>query len=120
MMCVGVLEVYNVFFCFLIMFRFKIGVCEVLVRVWVSGVNLFDMKIYVGVVLYVWYFLFVIFGIDLVGVVESIGCKVMGFKVGDEVYGMIGGVGGVLGLLVEFVVVDVDFFIVKLVNLSMW
>jgi NADPH:quinone reductase-like Zn-dependent oxidoreductase len=40
-------------------------------------------------------------GRDLAGVVEAIGADVSGFRNGDEVYGMTGGVGGIQGSLAE-------------------
>lgn len=40
-----------------------------------------------------------------------VGVGVLQWCVGDEVFGMVGGVGGYLGMLVEFVVVDVWFLV---------
>ena len=50
-----------------------------------------------------------VLGMDLAGVVESVGPAVISFKAGDEVYGMTGGVGGLQGTLAEFAAVDPTF-----------
>jgi NADPH:quinone reductase-like Zn-dependent oxidoreductase len=44
---------------------------------------------------------------------------VVGFKPGDEVYGMVGGIGGLQGTLAEFAAVDPDLLALKPANLSM-
>jgi NADPH2:quinone reductase len=44
----------------------------------------------------------------MAGTVEEVGSGVKGFEIGDEVYGMVGGVGGLQGALAEFIAVDVD------------
>ena len=43
----------------------------------------------------------------MAGVVESVGSDVTAFRPGDEVFGMVGGVGGLQGTLAEFVAADV-------------
>ncbi len=55
----------------------------------------------------------------MAGVVEAVGEGVTRFQPGDEVYGMVGGVGGVQGTLAEFVAVDADLLARKPRNLSM-
>ena len=60
-----------------------------------------------------------VLGMDLAGVVESVGPDVISFKAGDEVYGMTGGVGGLQGTLAEFAAVDADLLAVKPRNLRM-
>ncbi len=47
-------------------------------------------------------------GVNLAGVVESIGTGVTQFHRDDEVYGMTGGVGGPHDSLAEFVAADAD------------
>jgi NADPH:quinone reductase-like Zn-dependent oxidoreductase len=42
-----------------------------------------------------------------------------GFKAGDEVYGMVGGGGGIQGTLAEYAAVDADLLALKPANLSM-
>jgi NADPH:quinone reductase-like Zn-dependent oxidoreductase len=56
---------------------------------------------------------------DLAGVVQAVGAGVTRFTVGDEVYGMAGGVGGQQGSLAEYIAVDADLLALKPHNLSM-
>jgi NADPH:quinone reductase-like Zn-dependent oxidoreductase len=51
--------------------------------------------------------------------VEKIGTGVTAFKPGDEVYGMVGGVGGLQGALAQAVDADADLLAHKPTNLSM-
>jgi len=60
-----------------------------------------------------------ILGTDLAGVIEEIGEGVTEFKVGDEVYGLAGGVLGVQGTLAEYTAVDADLLAKKPKNLTM-
>jgi NADPH:quinone reductase len=60
-----------------------------------------------------------VLGLDMAGVVEEVAAGVTAFKPGDEVYGMVGGVGGVQGTLAEFVAADADLLAHKPKNLSM-
>lgn len=72
---------------------------EVLVRVRASGLNPLDTKIRAGGAAHAKHPLPLVLGIDMAGTVESLGQGVTGFRVGDEVYGMTGGVGGIQGSL---------------------
>jgi NADPH2:quinone reductase len=92
---------------------------EVLVRIRASGVNPLDTKIRAGAAAHARHPLPAILGIDLAGIVEAIGDGVSGFRVGDEVYGMTGGVGGVQGSLAQYAAVDAQLLAVKPGNLSM-
>jgi NADPH:quinone reductase-like Zn-dependent oxidoreductase len=60
-----------------------------------------------------------VLGLDMAGVVEEVGPGVEGFRAGDEVYGMVGGVGGRQGTLAEMVVADTDLLALKPGSLSM-
>jgi NADPH2:quinone reductase len=60
-----------------------------------------------------------ILGLDLAGVVEAVGEGVTAFKPGDEVFGMVGGVGGLQGTLAQYAAVDADLIAHKPNNLSM-
>jgi NADPH2:quinone reductase len=55
----------------------------------------------------------------MAGVVEAVGEGVASFKAGDEVYGMVGGVGRRQGTLAERIVVSADLLACKPKNLSM-
>src|SRR6185436_238734 len=92
---------------------------QVLVRIAASGVNPLDTKIRRGQAAHAATVLPAVLGIDLAGVVVDIGPEVVGFGVGDEVYGMTGGVGDHQGSLAEFAAVDSRLLAVKPTNLSM-
>jgi NADPH:quinone reductase-like Zn-dependent oxidoreductase len=96
-----------------------VGPGEVLVRIQASGVNPLDTKIHAGAAAHARHPLPAILGLDLAGVVERVGAGVAGFKPGDEVYGMTGGVGGVQGSLAEFAAVDAALLALKPANLTM-
>ncbi len=79
---------------------------EGLVRIVASGINPLDTKIRAGKAAHARHPLPAILGIDMAGVIESVGPDVPGFRVGDEVFGMTGGVGGVQGSLAAHAAVD--------------
>jgi len=66
------------------------GQGEVLVRILASAINPLDLKIRAGQAAHAKTRLPAILGIDMAGVVESVGEGITGFKPGDEVYGMTG------------------------------
>lgn len=92
---------------------------DVLVRVRASGVNPLDAKIRAGQAAHAKQPLPAVLGLDMAGVVEKVGAGVRGFRVGDEVYGMVGGVGGLQGTLAELIAVDEDLLAKKPRNISM-
>lgn len=92
---------------------------EVLVRIHASGVNPLDTKIRAGAAVHARHPLPAILGMDLAGVVQRVGPGVTGFRSGDEVYGLVGGVGGLQGTLAEFAAVDARLLSLKPINLSM-
>ncbi len=92
---------------------------QVLVRIKASGVNPLDTKIRAGQAAHARVELPAILGMDMAGVVEAVGPGVTTFHPGDEVYGMVGGIGGLQGTLAEFVAVDADLLAIKAANLSM-
>ena len=92
---------------------------EVRVRIAASGLNPLDTKIRSGGAAHAKHPLPLVLGIDLAGVVDAVGPGVGAFKVGDEVYGMTGGVGGIQGSLAQYAVVDADLLALKPSNLSM-
>jgi NADPH:quinone reductase len=91
----------------------------VLIRVKASAVNPLDLKISKGEAAHARHPLPAILGIDVAGIVESVGAGVTAFKPGDEVYGMTGGVGGLQGSLAEFVAADARLLAPKPKNLGM-
>ena len=99
--------------------RPALGAGDVFVRVRASGVNPLDTKIRAGQAAHAKQPLPAVLGLDMAGVVEAVGDGVTRFQPGDEVYGMVGGVGGLQGTLAEFVAVDADLLARKPRNLSM-
>jgi NADPH2:quinone reductase len=95
------------------------GPGQALVRIAASAVNPLDIKIRAGAAAHARHPLPAILGLDLAGVVESVGPGVTAFKRGDEVYGLTGGVGGLQGSLAEFAAVDADLLAPKPGNLAM-
>jgi NADPH2:quinone reductase len=92
---------------------------QVLVRIKASAVNPLDLKIAKGEAAHARQPLPAILGIDMAGIVEELGTGVTEFTVGDEVYGMTGGVGGHQGSLAEYVAADAALLARKPVDLSM-
>jgi len=92
---------------------------QVLIRVYASGVNPLDTKIRAGKAGHAKQPLPAVLGLDMAGVVEEIGPGVTNFRIGDEVYGMVGGVGGLQGTLAEFVVANANLLAHKPKALSM-
>lgn len=92
---------------------------QVLVRIHASSINPLDTKIRAGQAGHARQPLPAVLGIDLAGVVEALGEGVTRFAVGDAVYGMAGGVGGVQGTAAHYAAVDVDLLARKPANLSM-
>lgn len=95
------------------------GPGQVLVRILASAVNPLDVKIHQGEAAHARQPLPAILGIDLAGTIEAIGPGATGFRRGDEVYGMTGGVGGLQGSLAEFAAVDARLLAPKPTMLSM-
>ena len=95
------------------------GANQVLVRIAASGVNPLDTKIRAGKAGHSRQSLPAVLGVDMAGIVEEVGPGVTAFHPGDEVYGMVGGVGGLQGTLAEFVAADADLLAHKPKNLSM-
>jgi len=92
---------------------------QILVRIKASGVNPLDLKIRSGSAPHARHPLPGILGMDLAGIIEQVGPGVTGFKAGDEVYGLTGGVGGLQGSLAEFATVDADLLALKPSSLDM-
>jgi len=91
---------------------------QVLVRIRASGVNPLDLKIRAGEAAHARHPLPAILGLDMAGTVEAVGANVTGLRAGDEVYGMVGGVGANQGTLAEYAAVDADLLAVKPSNIS--
>jgi NADPH:quinone reductase len=92
---------------------------ELLVRIRASGVNPLDAKIRAGMAEHARQPLPAILGLDLAGTVAAVGEGVTNFRVGDDVYGMTGGVGGHQGSLAEYAAVDARLVARKPRNLTM-
>lgn len=82
------------------------GPGQVLVRIAASGVNPLDTKIAAGAAPHARPRLPAILGIDVAGTVAALGDGVTTFHVGETVYGMAGGIGGIQGSLAEYGVFD--------------
>jgi NADPH:quinone reductase-like Zn-dependent oxidoreductase len=95
------------------------GPGQVLVQVMASAVNPLDTKIHAGKGGHARQPFPAVLGMDLAGVVTKLGAAVTDFAVGDEVYGMAGGIGGNQGALAQFIAVDAGLLARKPRNLSM-
>lgn len=95
------------------------GAGEVLVRVHASGTNPLDTKIHAGEAAHARRPLPAVLGMDVAGVVEEVGAGVAAFGPGDEVYGLIGGVGSLPGTQAQHVVADARLLAHKPANLTM-
>lgn len=95
------------------------GPGQVLVRIAACAVNPLDTKIRAGAASHARHPLPAILGLDMAGTVAAVGAGVTRFRSGDEVYGMIGGVGGIQGALAQYAAVDADLLSLKPANLSM-
>lgn len=92
---------------------------QVLVRIKASGVNPLDLKIRSGSAAHAKNLLPAVLGMDLAGTVEALGEGVTAFAIGDDVYGLTGGVAGLQGSLAQFAAVDAALLAPKPTNLSM-
>jgi NADPH:quinone reductase len=92
---------------------------QVLVRISASGVNPLDTKIRADKAPHAKQPLPAVLGLDMAGTVEEVAADVTAFRPADEVYGMVGGVGGLQGTLAELIAVDADLLAHKPKNLSM-
>jgi len=99
--------------------KLKPGPGQVLVRIRASGVNPLDTKIRAGLAGHAKQPLPAVLGLDMAGVVEASGAGVTSFQPGDEVYGMVGGVGGLRGTLAEYIVADAALLAHKPKTLTM-
>jgi NADPH:quinone reductase len=95
------------------------GPGQVLVQIAASGANPLDAKIHAGGAVHARHPLPAVLGIDLAGTVKALGKGVTRFHVGDEIYGMTGGVGGHQGSLAEYAAVDAELLALKPANLTM-
>lgn len=91
---------------------------EVLVKIRASGLNPLDIKIKNGQADHAQVKESSILGIDMAGIVEAVGKKVKNFHIGDEVFGMVGGVGNNPGTLAEYIAADADLLALKPKNIS--
>ena len=92
---------------------------EVRVKIAASGVNPLDTKIRGGKADHARQSLPAVLGLDMAGTIDEIAPDVTAFSVGDEVYGMVGGVGGLQGTLAESMTCDARLVARKPTNLSM-
>jgi NADPH:quinone reductase-like Zn-dependent oxidoreductase len=92
---------------------------HVLVKISASGVNPLDIKIRAGQAGHAKQPLPAVLGLDMAGIVESVGPGVTAFQPGDEVFGMVGGVGGMQGTLAEYISADAALLAPKPETLSM-
>jgi NADPH:quinone reductase-like Zn-dependent oxidoreductase len=92
---------------------------QVLVRICAAGINPLDAKIRAGTATHAKQPLPAVLGVDMSGIVEAVGPDVTAFRGGDEVYGMVGGVGGLQGTLAQYIVVNADLLALKPNSLTM-
>ena len=92
---------------------------QVLVKITTAGINPLDTKIRAGQGGHAKQPLPAILGLDMAGIVESVGTGITAFASGDEVFGMVGGVAGLQGTLAEYIAADVSLLAHKPKTLTM-
>ena len=92
---------------------------HVVVQICASGVNPLDTKIRAGQAGHAKQPLPAVLGLDMAGVGVSVGEGVTTFEPGDEVFGMVGGVGGLQSTLAEFISADEKLLAPKPTSLTM-
>jgi NADPH2:quinone reductase len=92
---------------------------QVLVKIHSAGVNPLDTKIRAGQGGHANQPLPAILGLDMAGRVESVGSAVTAFAPGDEVFGMVGGIGKQQGTLAEYIAADASLLAHKPRSLTM-
>lgn len=92
---------------------------QVSIKIHASGLNPLDTKIRRGEAAHAQQPLPAVLGLDMAGIVEEVATGVTSFEIGDEVYGMVGGVGGRQGTFAERVAVDADLLSYKPKRLTM-
>jgi NADPH:quinone reductase len=97
----------------------EVGPGQVLVKIHAAGINPLDTKIRSGAAAHARQPLPAVLGLDMAGTVAALGAGVANFAVGDEVYGMVGGVGGRQGTLAEFIVAPASLLARKSKSLTM-
>lgn len=91
---------------------------DVLVQVRAAGINPLDGKIRAAQAGHAKQPLPSTLGIDMAGVVVAVAPDVTSFAVGDEVFGMVGGVGGNQGTIAEYIAADARLLAIKPAALS--
>lgn len=102
----AVLEAYDAPFRLTDIAKPVAGAGRVLVRIAAAGLNPLDGKIRGGQAGHARQRAPAVQALDMAGVVEVVGAGVEGFRVGDAVYGLTGGVGGHQGALAGYQAVD--------------
>ena len=97
----------------------KVCYGHVVIKVSASSLNPVDCKIRNGMLAAIGPELPGVLHGDVAGVVIDVGNGVEAFKVGDEVYGCIGGFKGMPGVLSEYVLADAKLLAKKPINLTM-
>jgi NADPH2:quinone reductase len=92
---------------------------KVLVRIHASGLNPLDTKIRAAKAGHAQQPLPNVLGVDMAGTIEALGEGVSHFHVGDDVFGLVGGVGNHQGTLAEYIAVDATLLARKPGTLSM-
>ena len=92
---------------------------SVLIKVYATSVNQIDCKIRSGAVDAIAPDFPAILHGDVAGMIEAVSPEVTNFKVGDEVYGCVGGLKGSGGALAEFILADAKLISKKPKSLSM-
>jgi NADPH2:quinone reductase len=92
---------------------------QVLVKIHAAGISPLDTKIRAGQGGHADQPLPAILGLDMAGTVESVGSAVTTFVPGDEVFGMVGGIGKQQGTLAEYIAADASLLAHKPNSLTM-